>query len=350
MLLRRQTVMRRATLAALAPLAVALVAGGAQPAPTAAAIPSRAAAPPVYFVAIGGFPQSDVAALAHHVGRKLGLKTGVLPRTALPASAFNRQRKQYVAEKLIEVLHRPLGDPRVVIGLAAEDMYTRDKPSWRYTFSIRDPHGFAVVSRARMDPRVLGLTPDPGLRMRRLQKMVLKNVGVLALELPVSANPRSVLYDSILGPDDLDFMTQEFRPPAPSRAEQSWLRRADGACQRAVSEAKALIARSSIETTDDFLTFARASIVLSAGHSSQLVAIPPAPENRSAVRAMLALFKRAGNADRAAVAKLSAHWSEPVFKRWLQDGIRFSLALKADALELGSKRCASYFDPATYAR
>ena len=65
---------------------------------------------------------------------------------------------------------------------------------------------------------------------------------------------------------------------------------------------------------------------------------------------MLALFKRAGSADQAAVAKLSTHWSEPVLKRWLQEGIRFSLALKADALELASRSCARYFDPATYAR
>jgi predicted Zn-dependent protease len=342
--------MRHATFAALALLAVALVVGAAQPGPTAAATRSRAAAPPVYFVSIGGFPQSDVAALSRYFGRKLGLKTGVLPRTALPASAFNRQRKQYVAEKLIEVLQRPVGDPRVVIGLTAEDMYTRDKPDWRYAFSIRDPHGFAVVSRTRMDPRLLGLTPDPGLRMRRLQKMVMKNIGVLAFGHRVSANPRSVLYDSILGLDDLDYMTQEFRPPTASRAKASWLRRANGACRRGVSEAKALIARSSIVTTDDFLTFARASIALQVGHRSQLAAIPPAPEDRSAVRAMLALFKRAGNADRAAVAKLSAHWSEPALKRWLQAGIRFGLALKADALELGSRGCARYFDPATYAR
>ena len=342
--------MRHAPLVALALLAVALVVGAAEPRPTAAAAPPRAAAHPVYFVPIGGFPQRDVAALAHYFARKLGLKTGVLPRAALPAATFDRQRKQYVAEKLIELLHRPLGDPRVVIGLTAEDLYMRAKPSARYTFSVRDPHGFAVVSRTRMDPRVLGLTPDPGLRTRRLQKMVLKQVGILAFGYSLSANPRSVLYDSIQSPDDLDYMTQEFRPRAPSRAKQRWLRQANGACQRAVSEAKALIARSSIVTSDDFLAFARETIALQDGHRSELAAISPAPEDRTAVREMLALFKRAGSADQAAVAKLSAHWSEPALQRWLQEGIRFSLALKADALELASRSCARYFDPATYAR
>ena len=77
----------------------------------------------------------------------------------------------------------------------------RAKPSARYTFSIRDPHGFAVVSRTRMDPRVLGSTPDPGLRMRRLQKMVLKQVGILAFGYSLSANPRE------------RFSTTRFRAP-----------------------------------------------------------------------------------------------------------------------------------------
>ena len=69
--------MRHAPLVALALLAVALVVGAAEPRPTAAAAPPRAAAHPVYFVPIGGFPQRDVAALAHYFARKLGLKTGV---------------------------------------------------------------------------------------------------------------------------------------------------------------------------------------------------------------------------------------------------------------------------------
>ncbi len=342
--------MRHAAFAALALLAVALAVGAAEPEPTAAGTRLQAAASPVYFVPLGAFPQQDATTLARHFARELGLNTGVMPRAALPVSSFNRQRKQYVAEKLIELLHRPVGDPRVVIGLTAEDMYTRAKPSARYTFSIRDPDGFAVVSRTRMDPRVLGLTPDPGLRMRRLQKMVMKNIGVLAFGHPLSANPRSVLYDSINSPDDLDYMTQEFRPPALSRAKQRWLRQANGTCQGAVSEAKALIARSPIVTSEDFLTFARESIALQAGHRSRLAAFPAAPKDRGAVREMLARFTRAGSADRDAVAKLSAHWSEPALKRWLQAGIRFSLALKADALELGSRGCARYFDPVTYAR
>jgi hypothetical protein len=51
---------------------------------------------------------------------------------------------------------------------------------------------------------------DEALRMARLQKMITKNIGILFYLLPDSTDPRSVLYSNILGPDDLDRMTEEF--------------------------------------------------------------------------------------------------------------------------------------------
>jgi hypothetical protein len=50
--------------------------------------------------------------------------------------------------------------------------------------------------------------------MARLQKMITKDIGILFFQLPESADPRSVLYNNILGPDDLDRMTEEFSPAA----------------------------------------------------------------------------------------------------------------------------------------
>jgi hypothetical protein len=59
---------------------------------------SPAAVPPVYFVPIGNFPRADATALASYFGHTLGLKTGVFTRFPLPSSAFNRARRQYIAE------------------------------------------------------------------------------------------------------------------------------------------------------------------------------------------------------------------------------------------------------------
>lgn len=338
-----------ATGLAAATLVLALSASGS----AAEAAPSRPVSRPVSFVPLGSFPRSDAAKLAHYIEQRLGLRTSVVSRIALARSAFDRTRRQYVAEELIDVvapLRAAASSQGVFIGLTVEDMYSRDRPDWRFAFSTRHPSGLAVVSRARMDPRLFGLAPDAALRIRRLRKMVLKNIGVLALGLPQSRNPRSALYDSILSGDDLDYMTEEFRPRAPSHSKQVWLARSTRLCKQGVAEAKALSARSPLVTREDLLAYADMSIALADVQRAQLAAIPAAAEERLAVRALLARFKRAGKADRAAVAKLRAQWSDATLKRWLQDALRSSLALKSNALELGSRSCGRYFDPATYVR
>lgn len=120
-------VIRRLALAALV-LVVVSAAGAAVARSTGAAPHSPAAARPVSFVPLGSYPRSDAAALARFVARRLGLSASVAPTAALPRSAFDRARKQYVAQELMGALRRPVGDTRVVIGLTVEDMYTQDRP------------------------------------------------------------------------------------------------------------------------------------------------------------------------------------------------------------------------------
>jgi predicted Zn-dependent protease len=279
------------------------------------------------------------------------VKADVLGVAPLPAAAFDRTRRQYVAEKLFPLLRERRGGARsadVVIGLLKDDMYTSGVPAWRFAFGVRSQDGLAVVSQARMDPRLLGLTSDPALRMRRLQKMVVREIAVLALGLGLNRNPRSVLYDTILSTDDLDLMTEEFRPAVPSGPRKAWLGRSTAVCNRGVVEGKALIARSPLATPADYLAFLRAGVALEEKHRAALTAIPAASGDRAAVSAMLARFGRSIGADRSVLAKLTAHWDLAVVRRSTQDGLRSSVRLKTDALELGSPGCARYFDPATY--
>ncbi len=44
----------------------------------------------------------------------------------------------------------------------------------------------------------------------RLRKMVTRDIGLLYFGLPLSTEPRSVLYNNILSVDDLDGMGQDF--------------------------------------------------------------------------------------------------------------------------------------------
>ena len=55
-----------------------------------------------------------------------------------------------------------------------------------------------------------GVFTDSTRRMQRIQKMITKNLGILYYGLPQSDDPGSVLYKSILGPDDLDRASEDF--------------------------------------------------------------------------------------------------------------------------------------------
>lgn len=334
-------------LAATVTLAVGATAAGSATSAASSELASR----PVAFIPLGSFPRTDAAKLARYVERRLGLRTSVLSRIALPKSARNRTRKQFVAEELIDVVASRRGSvsPEVVlIGLTAEDMYTRYRPDFRFTFAIRHPSGLAVVSRARMDPQLLGLVPDAALRMRRLQKMVMKYIGILALGRSQNGNPRSALYKSIRSVDDLDFMADEFQPSPPSEAKKSWLGSSTRVCRHGIVAARALTRRSRITTRADLLAFAEESIALADKRRAELAAIVLPVEDRTGIRALLTRFARAIRSDRAKLASLQAHWSDAIVARWLREGLGASLALKSNALELGSRDCARYFDPATY--
>jgi predicted Zn-dependent protease len=340
-------VVRAVAAAAVASFALVAVSSAAGEPSAWGAAESTAASRTVDFVPLGKFPRGDANALARHVRRELGVRTDVRSPVAIPRSMFNGTRKQYVAQELITLLSRPATSDTVVIGLTSEDMYSAAE-AFRFTFSLRSPQGFAVVSRTRMDPRELGLTPDPALRMRRLQKMVLKNIQSLAFDRPLSANPRSVMFGSILSVDDLDYMTEEVRPAKPTGARRAWLSGSDRVCKSAVASVKALFAGATLDTREEFFTFMRESLQLRERHRSELAAVPGAPEDRSGVRALIARFGKANAADRAQLAALEARWTDAAVRAWGLASARRNYALKAGALELGSLACGRYFDPQTY--
>lgn len=98
----------------------------------------------------------------------------------------------------------------LLIGLTEVDMYVGEVPEWRYAFANRTGGRFTVISAARMNPFNYGLDPDPELLHSRVQKMITKTIGLLHFWLPLSDNPRSVLYRSILSLEDLDYVTEDF--------------------------------------------------------------------------------------------------------------------------------------------
>jgi len=168
----------------------------------------------IYFVPIGDFSPQLTSELVTHYKNKFNLKIEELPAIALDRSAIDNDRKQLIAEELIQMIKRKYPnlatDPHaILIGFTQEDMYIR-KYTWRFAFTWRQEDRFAVVSIARMDPINPGQPANDDLLRTRLRKMATKNIGILYYLKPQNNNPRSVLYSQVGGIEELDYMGEDF--------------------------------------------------------------------------------------------------------------------------------------------
>jgi predicted Zn-dependent protease len=173
----------------------------------------------LYFIAVGDVPDQMMRELVAHFQSSLKVPIAVLPALAFDRTTFDPVRSQVVADRVISAMrirHATLArDPRTrVIGITHYDIYMKaTERTWAFTFSLRsEDHRLAVVSYARMDPANLAGRPNDDLLKSRLRKMIAKNIGIMHYDLPLSQNPRSVLFGNILGIDDLDAMSEFFEP------------------------------------------------------------------------------------------------------------------------------------------
>lgn len=173
------------------------------------AVPSPPVARNVYLAPFGEFPLATAEALVEHYRARYGLTVEIAPSIPLPDGALNRKRNQLIAEQLVEAIaatELAASDPgAIIIGLTDEDVYI-ESMDWRYAYGLRSGETLAVVSTARMNV----LRANATKRLERLRKMVTRDLGILYYGLALSDDRSSVLYKDILGPDDLDRMTEDF--------------------------------------------------------------------------------------------------------------------------------------------
>lgn len=169
----------------------------------------------VHVLAFGDFPPSTFDDLARYYHDKYGLQIRKEPNLPLPESAYDPKRNQYVAERLIAELRSARSaagsdDGHIYIGFLDQDIYIQQY-TWAWAFGYRQGDGLAVVSDARMSFPYLGLWPiDQRMKEARLLKMTSKHIGVLYYKLPQSNHCRSVMYNKLLGVDELDNMGEDF--------------------------------------------------------------------------------------------------------------------------------------------
>lgn len=192
-------------------------------APDAGARPLRADTGPYdLFAATSPNPQiafvpiaADVAlvsALADTFRARLQLDTRVQAAHVPSTRARSAERGQLIGEVLAKEIEprcraQGMAGTPYVIGVTGEDMSLQTQAAWRFAFSYRLRPCVAVVSYARMG---VGVPPDSDVFRARLRKMIAKNVGVLVYALPLSKDPRNLMFDEILGVDELDFIEENF--------------------------------------------------------------------------------------------------------------------------------------------
>jgi predicted Zn-dependent protease len=157
--------------------------------------------PAVVIVPIGQFPLDRLQDLPHDYGAAYGLSLTIAAPVALPATAYDASRSQYVAQDLIAAIlqtHPAAGDPgTIVIGVTTADLYIRGV-DWNWAFALRQEGTSAVISVARM-PNTKQFN-----RWKLFGKMMTREVGFLCFGLPPLDNPYDVLYRDILSVGDLD--------------------------------------------------------------------------------------------------------------------------------------------------
>ena len=140
----------------------------------------------LYFVGIGPLSRLDVNELARTYSEQHKVDITVLP--SLPYGENSEWAKEMI-RALKAGFPELVADPQAVIIAVTEiDM------EW---YSWRADERFAIVSAS-------------GLSMDRFRKQLSKCLGLLWFELPMSADSRSVLYDTVESVVDLDLMSGDF--------------------------------------------------------------------------------------------------------------------------------------------
>ncbi len=168
----------------------------------------------VCLVPLGAVPPGLIEQLVGYYRDQYGLNVTVLTPASVPGNIANPLRGQIDAPTLARYVGKlfpeAYGDPNVVlIGITPLDLYDATS-HFRYVFGIKSSpaNPKAIISTFRMDPETYSEPPNDALLYSRGRKLLTKYIGLLYYGLAPSSDPQSPLYDSILGPDDLDNMQE----------------------------------------------------------------------------------------------------------------------------------------------
>jgi len=170
----------------------------------------------VYLLPFEGFPEEVAGAVAAVLSQETGLNVQSSLAVPLDRAVFNKERKQYVSESLLDPLQQAraaqsyVTEKTVFVGLLDGDIYP-ESGDWNYMFSHHWPDRISVVANARMIPS--GFMPSSQARIlygERLLKMVKRAIGIQYYGYKRSSDTNSVMFSPILSLQDLDRSGYDF--------------------------------------------------------------------------------------------------------------------------------------------
>jgi hypothetical protein len=207
----------------------------------------------VCLVPLGDVPKDLVDHLVAYYREEYALTLHVLPAVALEPGFEAGRPGQLRAQELEEVYRAAYPEQAkdlnlIMIGLTAIDIYTEERPEWRWFFGYSGKH--SLISIFRMDPANWGRPRDDDLRNKRVRTLMNKYVAMRYFGLPVNDNPRSVLFRQFGSLDALDYADEHI--PLPSNVTHPIQRR----CRRFPSQRRAqptTLVRSVLKSRDSTL-------------------------------------------------------------------------------------------------
>jgi predicted Zn-dependent protease len=168
----------------------------------------------VCLLPLGQVSPGLIERLVQHYKTQYGLDVSVMTPQEVPADMADPLRQQIDVVALLDYMfvtfpEAHLDPEAVIVGVTPLDLYDK-RSHFRYLFGIKNDFSNpkAVVSSMRMTPEFYGEPVDDELFFSRMRKLVSKYIGLLYYGLPPSEDPRSPMFDSILGPVDLDHMAE----------------------------------------------------------------------------------------------------------------------------------------------
>jgi len=155
----------------------------------------------------------QLQALQGYYRKKYDVEISVSQPVPVDSNLRDGSRQQLRAEALAASLRTTLPEQdrnTILIGFTTEDIYPVSQ-NWRFAFGWRSSATTsAVVSAARLSLPYSGLPASAERSSTRLRKIVTKDIGIFYFGLPRSFNPKSVLYNQIMGIEALDDVGEDF--------------------------------------------------------------------------------------------------------------------------------------------